>query len=60
MPDTRIEYFEVPAADVFRYFRKGLTLSNPAETIASGGETFYDPTRGVFIFKVAVVPKEPE
>lgn len=47
---TKTSYSEVSAADVARFFVQGYKL-NPGERLA-GHEFFYDPAKGVFVFKL--------
>jgi len=47
---TKTSYSEVPAADVARFFVQGYKLAE-GERLA-GHEYFYDPAKGVFVFKL--------
>lgn len=47
---TKTSYSEVPAADVARFFVQGYKLAE-GERLA-GHEFFYDPAKGVFVFKL--------
>ena len=55
---TNVNYSEVPVADVAAFFVAGYKM-NEGETLV-GHSFFYDPTKGVFVFKLITEREEPE
>jgi hypothetical protein len=53
---TKTSYSEVPADDVARFFVNGYRLQD-GERLA-GHEYFYDPAKGVFVFKLITASAE--
>lgn len=47
---TNVNYSEVPVADVAAFFVAGYQMKD-GETLV-GHSFFYDPTKGVFVFKL--------
>lgn len=53
----KFEYIETPAGTVVDYFSKDFQPRNEKEKIIFT-EWFYDSTRGMFIFKLAIETEE--
>lgn len=57
-PKIETRFSEVPVADVAAFFAGGYTLEEGASLLES--TFYYDPTRGVFVFKLMVERAAPE